>query len=59
MKDIDYKDISDDLLYVSILLNSKVNDDFNNEVEISILEDCIKKLKSTTSNNIDFIPESE
>ncbi|MEB7783024.1 hypothetical protein CPU09_09460 [Mammaliicoccus sciuri] len=55
MKNIYYKDISDDLLYVSILLNNKVNEDFNNGLEISILEDCIKKLKSTTLNNNGFI----
>ncbi|MFC6401195.1 hypothetical protein ACFP67_04945 [Mammaliicoccus sciuri] len=51
MKDINYKDISDDLLYVSILLNEKLNDDLNNELEISMLEECLIKLKSTTSNN--------
>jgi hypothetical protein len=57
MKEINYQDLSDDLLYVSILLNEKLNGDFNNDVEIAILEECITKLKSTTIQNPDFKTE--
>lgn len=57
MKDINYKDISDDLLQVSTLLNEKLNGDFNNDVEIAILEECITKLKSTTIQSPDFKTE--
>ncbi|MBN4913778.1 hypothetical protein [Mammaliicoccus sciuri] len=59
MKEINYQDLSDDLLYVSLLLKDKVKGDFNNEVEISIIEDCINKLKSTTSINIESKSEIE
>ncbi|MRE72133.1 hypothetical protein [Mammaliicoccus sciuri] len=54
MKEINYQDLSDDLLYVSTLLNQKLNGDFNNDVEIAILEDCITKLKSTIIQSPDF-----
>lgn len=54
MKEINYQDLSDDLLYVSILLNEKLNGDFNNDVEIAILEECITKLKSTTIQSPDY-----
>ena len=57
MKEINYQDISDDLLYVSILLNEKLNGNFNNDVEIAILEECITKLKSTTIQSPDFKTE--
>lgn len=59
MKEINYQDLSDDLLYVSLLLKDKVKGDFNNEVEISIIEDCINKLKSTISINIESKSEIE
>ncbi|WP_185160486.1 hypothetical protein [Mammaliicoccus sciuri] len=54
MKEINYQDLSDDLLYVSTLLNQKLNGDFNNDVEIAILEDCITILKSTIIQSPDF-----
>ena len=57
MKEINYQDLSDDLLYVSTLLNQKLNGDFNNDVEIAILEDCITKLKSITIQNTDLKTE--
>ena len=57
MKEINYQDLSDDLLYVSTLLNEKLNGDFNNDVEIAILEDCITKLKSITIQNTDLKTE--